>query len=96
MLIHNVKTICNTAKCNVAHTERYGASSSSRRGCSLPSADLPWKIWKLDHLYLDWRGTGLKVAISEFGLWMLMHLLNHYMFIEVMRYLHDNQWFVSQ
>ena len=27
----------------------------------------------------------------------LMHmLLNHYMFIEVMRYLYDNQWFESQ
>ena len=32
------------------------------------------------------------MAISEFGLSMLMLiLLNHYMFIEVMRYLHDNK-----
>ena len=32
-----------------------------------------------------------KVAISEFGLSMLMFiLLNHYMFMEVMRYLHQN------
>ena len=39
----------------------------------------------------------IKVAISEFGLLMLMViLLNHYMFIEVMRYLHDNKWFESQ
>ena len=35
-----------------------------------------------------------KVAISEFGLLILMLiLLNHYKFIEVMRYLHDNKWF---
>ena len=34
----------------------------------------------------------VKVAISEFGLLMLMLILfNHYMFNEVMRYLHDNR-----
>ena len=39
----------------------------------------------------------LKVVISEFGLSILMLiLLNHYMFIEVMRYVHDNKWFGSQ
>ena len=38
-----------------------------------------------------------KVAISEFGLSILvLILLNHYMFIEVMRYLQDNKWFGSQ
>ena len=36
----------------------------------------------------------LKVVISEFGLSILMLiLLNHYMFIEVMSYVHDNKWF---
>ena len=39
----------------------------------------------------------VKVAISQFGLSMLMLiLLNHKMFNEVMRYLHDNKWFRSQ
>ena len=39
----------------------------------------------------------IKVAISEFGLskFMLI-LLNHYMFIEVTRYLHENKWFGIQ
>ena len=36
----------------------------------------------------------IKVAISEFGL--SMFILNHYMFVEVMRYLYDNKWFGSQ
>ena len=39
----------------------------------------------------------LKMAISEFGLSMLMLiLLNHYLFIEVTKYLNDNKWFGSQ
>ena len=39
----------------------------------------------------------LKMAISEFGLSMLMLiLLNHFMFIEIIRYLHDSKWFGSQ
>ena len=42
-------------------------------------------------------GSPHKVAIAEFGLSKLMLIfLNHYMFIEVMRYLHDNRWFGSQ
>ena len=37
------------------------------------------------------------LAVCEFGLSMLMLiLLNHYIFIEVMWYLHDNKWFGSQ
>ena len=33
------------------------------------------------------------MAISEFRLSMLMFiLLNHYMFVEVMRFLQDNKW----
>ena len=47
-------------------------------------------------IYADAKDR-IKVAISEFGLSMLMLiLLNHYMFIEVMRYLDDNKWFESQ
>ena len=43
------------------------------------------------------NASEIKVAISEFGLWMLiLILLNHYIFVEVMRYLHDNKWFGSQ
>ena len=39
----------------------------------------------------------IKVANFEFGLSMLIPiLLNHYMFIEFMRYLYDNKWFGSQ
>ena len=39
----------------------------------------------------------MKVAISEIGLSMLMPiLLNHYMFNEVMRYMHNNNWFGSE
>ena len=41
--------------------------------------------------------AAVKVTISEFGLSILMLiLLNHYICIEVMRYLHDNKWFGSQ
>ena len=39
----------------------------------------------------------IKVAISEFGLWMsILILLNHYIFVEVIRCLHDNKRFGSQ
>ena len=37
----------------------------------------------------------INVAISEFGLSMLF-LLYHYMFVEVMWYLHENKWFGIQ
>ena len=43
------------------------------------------------------RYYSIEVAISEFGLSMLMLILhNNYMFIEVMRYLHDDKWFGIQ
>ena len=55
------------------------------------------KLKKVNLLFFVNKPVSLKVAISEFGLSMLMFiLLNHYMFMEVMRYVLDITWFESQ
>ena len=42
--------------------------------------------------YLIQQVNVSEIKVSEFGLWMsILIFLNHYIFVEVMRYLHDNK-----
>ena len=56
----------------------------------LSSMELDKILDNVSYKGLKWQSLSLNYRV------LLLILLNHYMFNEVMRYLHDNKWLGSQ